>query len=185
MDQHQFPASVAAIISEARRQQEQARQSARALDAAVAKLIDATDGMQALAIEQVRNALVSATASAANEISQPWQAATAEANKASAAFRRAAVFMPGRLFGGMAFCVLAGLAGMVLTAKVILPDWDELVALRQERAALVATIELIGSKGANVDVIGCRDLKNRQRLCARIDDQAGRYANGYRALKVK
>jgi hypothetical protein len=182
MEKHEFPASVAAIISEARRQQELSQQSTQKLNTAIGKLIAATDGLQGLVIEEVRSALINATAHAADEIAKPWRGATVDANKASTAFRHAAAMLPQRIFGMAAACVFLGIVAMVITAKLILPDWDELVALRQERADLLATVDVIKSKGTNVDLIQCRDTKNQQRLCARIEVDAG---DSYYVLKRK
>jgi hypothetical protein len=115
--------------------------------------------------------LDAASDAAGNRIVQKFMEANAKADKAAAAYERAAKFSIGRVVAIGLFAVFCGIAAMVVTASFIVPNAETVHALRMEEARLRADIEeWRRMEGANV-LSYCKD-GSATRRCVRTDERA-------------
>lgn len=108
--------------------------------------------------------------------------ATAYAQRAAAMYRREADIGPRKILTVSLLAIGFGLAAMVWTARLFLPDADELGRLRADIATLEETVRQLERKGGRARLARCPDLKKRERLCVQVDDSV-QYENGYRIIK--
>jgi hypothetical protein len=178
-----FNKALAAVAEEAERQQQMARRELEKLDAAVDLLRQTALTLEEGAAERVHAAVGRIQSSAKEELIGPVQNAGRAANDAASKFHSAARWSIWRLalIGlGVAAC---GIAGMVATAWTILPSYEELVALRAERAQLVETIDALRDKGGRAIVGKCTVKKGSTKPCVQVDMSAGRFEDDYYLIK--
>ncbi|MBF0354940.1 MAG: hypothetical protein HQL43_06875 [Alphaproteobacteria bacterium] len=119
---------------------------------------------------ELAGAVSQAVNGAADRIIEKHTAANLRAEEAERAYARAVRWSFMRLFL-VCLCFFAvGILGMVMAAKHVLPDYETIKALRQEKLQLEQTIAELERRGGKAIIITCPD-GNRSRPCIRTDEQ--------------
>lgn len=106
---------------------------------------------------------------AAEMIASKWTDANVHADRAAAAYQTATQQARRAIYGGAAILLGVFAAVLLIVGLWILPKFDEVAALRVEKANLEEKINLLTKNGARANLVRCSDSQ-RERLCVWIDD---------------
>ncbi|THC40640.1 hypothetical protein [Massilia sp. Mn16-1_5] len=127
--------------------------------------------------------LPDAAAKAATAIASRWTNANAHADRAAKAYEEATKLARQNIYGGALIVIAAFATGVAALAFWILPNHDQIVAMRMEKAQLEATLSKLTYDGARANVQPCVDSAGAARLCIRIDESAKIQGRGLKVIK--
>ena len=171
-----------ALFDENKRQQSEVAGLLKRLESSVAAFEDTGRRLPHSIGAAVEARIESAAQQAATTIARNLTGAAAHAERAAAMYRREADIGPRKFLASSLIAIGLGLAALVWTARLFLPDAGELVRLRADVATLEETVRQLERKGGRARLAKCRDLKQRERLCVQVDESV-KYENGYRIIK--
>jgi hypothetical protein len=142
---------------------------------------NATDLPDAMA-RHLDTQLPDAASKAAKMIASKWTEANLHADQATRAYRQATADARQLVFGAtIAICCIVACA-LVALALWILPSWEEVARMQQQKAELEATIKLLNKQGGQANVYSWTDNRGRVRLCIRVDESV-KPPQGMRVIK--
>lgn len=183
MSQYSLVKAAAAVFEAAAQQQRETKVTLDALKAAVVQFETKAGALSSQVLQEVDRALPVAAHKAAGEIANNWTDANTHAERAAEVYKNALRWAPWRIAGMALLCTLCGVAGMIITARSVLPREDVVAALRREEVDLRANIQHLSAKGGYSTVVGCYDANNRKRLCVLVDESVKVPVKGYRVIK--
>lgn len=139
-------------------------------EAAVRKLHEQTQGLEAVVQDQIHRALADGLKSL-----------HVEAKSAVEALQRARRAANARAASWTLGVTAATTAIALFVAWWILPSRTEIMALRTERDELAGNIAVLNQRGARADFRRC----GAGHVCVRVDLKAPRYGDGYDYLVIK
>ena len=130
---------------------------------------------------KIKTSLESSIGSAVDSLIKKFQVADTYAEQAAKRYERAVHWAPWKVFAIAVTLGLSIIAGSVLLLQQTIPTYSEITSLRAEKQQLEETIAKLAKDGGRIQLTECRD-KQRKRLCAKIDEKAPTYTDGFRIL---
>lgn len=155
-------------------QQQQTAQSAISeISSATMSVKDVVRTIKGQLTAEVQDALKDSSTQAAALLTKKFKEADNQAELAAAKYRSAVKWASWNVF-----CFVAGislvitLGGTYILLRSI-PSYDEIQALRNEKAQLSNTINVLEQRGGRATVGGCPTQGNSQRMCVRVIGSRG------------
>ncbi|TCS37913.1 hypothetical protein EDC30_103205 [Paucimonas lemoignei] len=183
MNEYSLAKTAAAVFEKTAEHQREVEAVLTALASAITQFKARSEALPAQVHREVERNLSEAARKAAAEIAASWNDANTHAEKATEAYKKAAIWAPWKIAAIAMLSTLFGIAGMVIVARSTFPDAQAIAALRIEEANLRAQIQQLTARGGYATLASCQDSNGRQRLCVQIDESAKTSAKGYRIVK--
>lgn len=150
-------------------EQQQAAQAAiNGVAAATKALNDTARTLKGQLVDELHNAMDGAAEQAAQLLTAKFKEANQQADRAAATYKSAASWTTFKVFG---FTTVIG--GLVICAGVFMltrsiPNYEEIKALRAEKAQLTSTIAALEKRGGRAVIDNCQKPDGTIHVCARV-----------------
>lgn len=138
------------------------------INTATSSINQAAKSLKGQLATEVQDALKDASTKAAELLTKKFTEANEQANLAAANYRSAVKWASWRVFG-----IAIGL-GLAITAGGSYVLHEEIQMLRDERAQLLRTVNVLEQRGGRATVTSCADQSYSQRMCVHVVDDRTR-----------
>lgn len=167
------------IVEAAELQQETADRSIQSMIAATESLNLNAHLLKGQLAGEVQNSLQSASAEAARILASKFVEANQLADEAAACYRHSVRWAAWKVLLSAIVISIALAAGGLFVLQRSFPSYQKMEALRAEHAELTKTVAELEGRGGRAKIAKCEVPAKGPRPCIKIDEQAGRFGDGF------
>lgn len=174
--------AIGKLSEEADIQQEMSKRYIIAMHKATEDMNRKTDDLRNQISREVKEALESASTKAAKLITEKLENTNRLADEAAARYRHDVRWATWKILASAVLIGFAIAGGITYVLLESIPSIEVIEKRRAEMESLQSNIDQLKKRGALAKMSNCKDEANRTRRCIKIDEDAGRYEDGYRVI---